>query len=149
MPEIHMEPGRSIVAAAGMTLYTVGTVKKIPGYKNYVSIDGGMPDNPRFALYKSKYTCLLANKMTQAADFECSVVGRCCESGDIIAEGVRLPSSVGRDDIVAVCTTGAYNYSMASNYNRLPRPPIVMLNGDDSYVAVRRESLEDLCKNDM
>ena len=150
MPEIHMEPGRSIVADAGMTLYTAGTVKRIPGYKNYVSVDGGMPDHPRFALYGSLYTCLLANKMNEAADFECSVVGRCCESGDIIQEHVKLPRSVGRGDIVAVCTTGAYHYSMASNYNRLPRPPIVMLRGGkESYVAVRRESLEDLCRNDL
>lgn len=150
MPEIHMEPGRSIVADAGLTLYTAGTVKRIPGYKNYVSVDGGMPDHPRFALYGSLYTCLLANKMNEAADFECSVVGRCCESGDIIQEHVKLPRSVGRGDIVAVCTTGAYHYSMASNYNRLPRPPIVMLRGgEESYVAVRRESLADLCRNDL
>jgi len=150
MPEIHMEPGRSIVGAAGMTLYTAGTVKSIPGYKNYVSIDGGMPDNPRFALYKANYTCLLANKIREEKDFECSVVGRCCESGDIIQEHVMIPSSVSRGDIVAVCTTGAYNYSMASNYNRLPRPPIVMLRGgNEDYIAVRRESLADLCINDM
>ena len=150
MPEIHMEPGRSIVAAAGMTLYTCGTVKKIPGYKNYVSIDGGMPDNPRFALYGSKYTCLVANKMNEECDFVASIVGRCCESGDIIQEGVSVPSSVGRGDTVAVCTTGAYNYSMASNYNRLPRAPIVMLRGgNESYVAVRRETFADLCANDM
>ncbi len=150
MPEIHMEPGRSIVGDAGMTLYTVGTVKRIPGYKNYVSVDGGMPDNPRFALYGAGYTCLLASKMDEPADFPCSVVGRCCESGDIIQEGVMLPGSVSRGDILAVCTTGAYNYSMASNYNRLPRPPIVMLRGgSESYVAVRRESLEDLCRNDL
>jgi diaminopimelate decarboxylase len=149
LPDIHMEPGRSIVADAGMTLYTVGTLKKIPGYKNYVSIDGGMPDNPRFALYKSSYTCLLANKMNEEKDFECSVVGRCCESGDIIQEHVKLPGSVQRGDTVAVCTTGAYNYSMASNYNRLPRPPIVMLKDGKSYVAVRRESLADLCLNDL
>ena len=150
MPEIHMEPGRSIVAAAGMTLYTCGTVKKIPGYKNYVSIDGGMPDNPRFALYGSAYTCLVANKMNEACDFVASIVGRCCESGDIIQEGVSVPSSVGRGDTVAVCTTGAYNYSMASNYNRLPRAPIVMLRGgNESYVAVRRETFADLCANDM
>ncbi len=150
MPEIHMEPGRSIVAAAGMTLYTCGTVKKIPGYKNYVSIDGGMPDNPRFALYGSSYTCLVANKMNEECDFVASIVGRCCESGDIIQEGVSVPSSVGRGDIVAVCTTGAYNYSMASNYNRLPRAPIVMLrSGNESYVAVRRESFADLCANDL
>ena len=150
MPEIHMEPGRSIVAAAGMTLYTCGTVKKIPGYKNYVSIDGGMPDNPRFALYGSSYTCLVANKMNEECDFVASIVGRCCESGDIIQEGVSVPSSVGRGDIVAVCTTGAYNYSMASNYNRLPRAPIVMLRGgNESYVAVRRETFADLCANDL
>ena len=150
MPEIHMEPGRSIVAAAGMTLYTCGTVKKIPGYKNYVSIDGGMPDNPRFALYGSSYTCLVANKMNEECDFVASIVGRCCESGDIIQEGVSVPASVGRGDTVAVCTTGAYNYSMASNYNRLPRAPIVMLRGgNESYVAVRRESFADLCINDL
>jgi len=149
MPEIHMEPGRSIVGAAGMTLYTCGTVKKIPGYKNYVSIDGGMTDNPRFALYKANYTCLPANKMTEPRDFEASVVGRCCESGDIIQEHVMLPASVGRGDIVAVCTTGAYNYTMASHYNRLPKPPVVMLRGGESYVAVRRESFADLCRNDV
>lgn len=150
MPEIHMEPGRSIVADAGMTLYTVGTVKKIPGYKNYVSIDGGMPDNPRFALYRSSYTCLPANKMDEKCDFQCSVVGRCCESGDIIQEHVMMPSSIGRYDTVAVCTTGAYNYSMASNYNKLPKPPVVMLKGgNESYVAVRRESFEDLMRNDL
>lgn len=150
MPEIRMEPGRSIVGDAGMTLYTVGTVKRIPGCKNYVSVDGGMPDNPRFALYGARCTCLLASRMDEPPDFPCSVVGRCCESGDIIQEGVTLPGSVGRGDILAVCTTGAYNYSMASNYNRLPRPPIVMLRGgSESYVAVRRESLEDLCRNDL
>ena len=150
MPEIHMEPGRSIVAAAGMTLYTVGAVKKIRGYKNYVSVDGGMGDNPRYALYKSPYTCYLANKMEEAQDFTADVVGRCCESGDILQPNVTMSATVARGDIVAVCTTGAYNYSMASNYNRLPRPPIVMLRGgDESYVAVRRESFEDLCRNDV
>lgn len=149
IPEIHMEPGRSIVADAGMTLYTVGTVKKIPGYKNYVSIDGGMGDNPRFALYGSAYTCLLANKMDEECTFTCSLVGRCCESGDIIQENVKFPASVGRGDIAAVCTTGAYNYSMASNYNRLGKPPVIMLSGKKSYVAVRRETFEDLCRNDF
>ncbi len=149
IPEIHMEPGRSIVADAGMTLYTVGTVKKIPGYKNYVSIDGGMGDNPRFALYGSKYTCFVANKMDELCDFKCDLVGRCCESGDIIQEHIVVPSSVGRDDIVAVCTTGAYNYTMASNYNRLGRPPVLMLSGGENYIAVRRESFEDLVRNDV
>ena len=150
IPEIHMEPGRSIVADAGMTHYTLGTVKRIPGYKNYVSVDGSMADHPRYALYGALYTCFLANKMNEAADFPCDVVGRCCESGDIIQRDVSLPASVGRGDLVAVCTTGAYHYSMASNYNRLPRPPIVMLRGgSEHYAAVRRESPEDLCRNDL
>ncbi len=148
IPKILMEPGRSIVADAGMTLYTVGTVKMIPGYKNYVSIDGGMTDNPRFALYGSPYTVLLANKIREECNFECSVVGRCCESGDIIQEHVKMPKPV-RGDIVAVCTTGAYNYSMASNYNRLPKPPVVMLSNKQDYVAVKRETPEDIIKNDI
>lgn len=148
-PMMRMEPGRSIVADAGITLYSVGSVKEIEGYKNYVSVDGGMTDNPRFALYRSAYTVVLANKMQEECGFVCSVVGRCCESGDIIQENVKLPKSVGRGDIVAVLTTGAYNYSMASNYNRIPRLPIIMVNGKDSYVAVKRESFEDIVKNDL
>ena len=146
-PKILMEPGRSIVADAGMTLYTVGTVKKIPGYKNYVSVDGGMTDNPRYALYGSQYTVLPANRMDEEKDFICDVVGRCCESGDIIQPGVAMPQPE-RGDILAVCTTGAYNYSMASNYNRIPRPAVVMLRGGESYVAVKRESYADLLAND-
>ena len=149
MPAIIMEPGRSIVADAGMTLYTVGSVKRIKGYKNYVSVDGGMTDNPRFALYGSRYTVLCANKAEEKTDFTCSVVGRCCESGDIIQENVMLPDSICRGDNIAVCTTGAYNYSMASNYNRVPRPPVVMLSKGESYVAVRRESFEDIIRNDV
>lgn len=148
VPKILMEPGRSIVADAGMTLYTVGTVKQITGYKNYVSVDGGMTDNPRYALYQSKYTVMLANKAAEKADFVCDVVGRCCESGDIIQPGVSLPKAA-RGDILAVCTTGAYNYSMAMNYNRIPRPPIVMLKDGDSYVAVRRETFDDIIANDL
>lgn len=149
MPIIHLEPGRSIVADAGITLYTVGTIKKIPGYKNYVSVDGGMADNPRFALYGALYTVLAANKATQSTELLCSVVGRCCESGDIIQENVLLPESISRGDIIAVLTTGAYNYSMASNYNRLARPPIVMLRDGKSYVAVKREALQDIIANDV
>ena len=148
MPRVLMEPGRSIVADAGMTLYSVGTIKEITGYKNYVSVDGGMTDNPRYALYGSKYTVLLANRMGEKADFECDVVGRCCESGDIIQPGIVMPKP-NRGDIVAVCTTGAYNYSMASNYNRIPRPPVVMLNGKEDYVAVKRETFDDLIRNDV
>ena len=149
LPAIRMEPGRSIVADAGLTLYRVGTIKKIPGYKNYVSVDGGMTDNPRYALYRSPYTVLLANKLNESCDFVCSVVGRNCESGDILQENVSLPASVTRDDILAVLTTGAYNYAMASNYNRVPRLPIVMVKDGADYLAVRRETLDDLIRNDI
>ena len=143
-PAFLMEPGRSIVADAGMTLYTVGSVKRIPGYKNYVSVDGGMSDNPRYALYGSKYVCCAAEKMNEADTLRCDLVGRCCESGDIIQPDILMPESMRRGDLAAVCVTGAYNYSMASNYNRVARPPIVMLRGGESYVAVRRETPDDL-----
>lgn len=148
LPTILMEPGRSIVADAGMTLYTVGTVKRIPGYKNYVSVDGGMTDNPRYALYGSAYTVFAAGRMNEPAVLPCDVVGRCCESGDIIQPKVALPD-VRRGDLLAVCTTGAYNYSMASNYNRVTRPPVVMLTPERDTLAVRRESLEQLTENDI
>lgn len=148
MPQIIMEPGRSIVGDSGMTLYTVGTVKTITGYKSYVSVDGGMTDNPRYALYESPYTVMIANKAREKEDFKYSVVGRCCESGDIIQEDVMMPRAK-RGDIVAVLTTGAYNYSMASNYNRIARPPVVMIKDKKDYLAVRRESFEDLVRNDI
>lgn len=148
LPTILMEPGRSIVADAGMTLYTVGTVKRIPGYKNYVSVDGGMTDNPRYALYGSAYTVYAADRMDEPAVLHCDVVGRCCESGDIIQPKVALPD-VRRGDLLAVCTTGAYNYSMASNYNRMARPPVVMLTPERDTLAVRRETLEQLTENDI
>lgn len=148
-PKMILEPGRSIVADAGLTLYTVGTVKRIPGYKTYVSVDGGMTDNPRFALYGAVHLPVLPEKMGEKADLICSVVGRCCESGDILCEGASLPSSVKRGDLLAVLTTGAYNYSMASHYNRIPKPPVVMLRGEEDYVAVRRETFEDLTQFDV
>ena len=150
LPAIRMEPGRSIVADAGMTLYTAGTVKRIPGYKNYVSVDGGMADNPRYALYKSSYTVCLANRMTSTSPtFNCTIAGRCCESGDLIQEDVTLPADITRGDIIAVLTTGAYNYSMSSNYNRLPKPPVVMIKDGEDYIAVKRETPEDVCRNDI
>ncbi len=148
-PSISMEPGRSIVADAGITLYKVGNVKRIEGYKNYVAIDGGMGDNPRYALYESEYTVVAADKADEPCDFLCDLVGRFCESGDIIQPGIKLPVTVKRGDIIAVLTTGAYNYSMASNYNRIPRLPVVMINGDDDYIAVKGETFEDLIRNDM
>jgi len=148
-PAILMEPGRSIVADAGMTLYTCGFVKNIPGYKNYVSVDGGMTDNPRYALYGSKYTCYIANRMDEACDMKADLVGRCCESGDIIQPDILVPSDTARGDIAAVCTTGAYNYSMASNYNRIPRPATIMLREGTDYPAICRESYDDICRLDI
>ena len=147
-PFFLMEPGRSIVADAGMTVYTVSSVKRIPGYKYYVVIDGGMTDNPRYPLYNAPYTVLHADREAQFyAVYD--LAGRCCESGDIIQPAVKLPIDTKRGDHIAVCTTGAYNYSMASNYNRLGRPPVVMLSKSGSYVAVRRETLEDLIALDQ
>ena len=149
MPAIRMEPGRSIVADAGLTLYTVGTVKEITGYKNYVSVDGGMSDNPRYALYGSSYTVLLANRMRDECNFKCSLVGRCCESGDILQENIFLPNNIKRGENIAVLTTGAYNYSMSSNYNRIHRPALVMLKDKKPYIAVKRETLENIIENDI
>ena len=148
MPRVILEPGRSLVAASGITLYTVGSVKEIPGFKNYISIDGGMPDNPRYALYQSQYTAIVANKANQPDDYRATLAGRCCESGDLIGENMEIQKPV-RGDIVAVLTTGAYNYSMASNYNRLPRPPVVMVKDGKARLLIRRESYEDVIKNDV
>lgn len=147
VPKILMEPGRSLVADAGMTLYTVGSVKEITGYKNYVSIDGGMTDNPRYTLYESPYTVILASRANDEKDYIATVAGRCCESGDLIQENVKMPKPA-RGEILAVLTTGAYNYSMASNYNRVGRPPVVMLGSERDYLAVRRETFKDICALD-
>lgn len=146
-PVILMEPGRSIVADSGMTIYTVGSVKEITGYKNYVAIDGGMSDNPRYALYQSAYTVLCANKMNEKANYVCTIAGRLCESGDLIQEDVTIPK-VQRGDNIAVLVTGAYNYSMASNYNRLPRPAVILL-GETDRVAIKRESFDDVSRLDV
>ncbi|MBO5356907.1 MAG: diaminopimelate decarboxylase [Clostridia bacterium] len=146
-PIILMEPGRSIVADSGLTVYTVGSVKEITGYKNYVAIDGGMSDNPRYALYGSQYTVLCANKMREKCDYVCTIAGRLCESGDLIQENVKIPK-VQRGDNIAVLVTGAYNYSMASNYNRVARPAVVLL-GETDRLAVRRESIEDVSRLDI
>lgn len=148
MPAILMEPGRSIVADAALTLYTAGSVKTITGYKSYVSIDGGMTDNPRYALYQSAYTVLSAGRMNETPDFKCTVAGRCCESGDLIQEDVMLPSPK-RGDIIAVLVTGAYNYSMASNYNRVTRPEVVSVKDGKAKVIIRRESYEYLTGLDV
>lgn len=147
-PFLVFEPGRSIVASAGITLYTVGCVKHIENVRTYVSIDGGMCDNPRYILYGSKYTAVLANNASAEPTAPVTIAGKCCESGDLIQEHVMMPEiQVG--DTLAVLATGAYNYSMSSNYNRIPRPPIVMVKGDEAKVIVKRETYEDLIKNDL
>ena len=119
-------------------------MKRIPGYKSYVSVDGGMADNPRYALYGSPYTILTVGDTDSEEKETYSVVGRCCESGDILQENVILPRNIKRGDLLACLTTGAYHYSMSSNYNRLTRPPVVMINKKKSYIAVKRETLEHL-----
>ena len=148
MPQVRLEPGRSLVAASGITLYTVGSVKEIPGFLNYISVDGGMPDNPRYALYQSRYTFLIANKADAPKDYLATIAGRCCESGDLLGERVEIQSAR-RGDILAVLVTGAYNYAMASNYNRLPRPPVVFVKDGKARLVVRRESYADLVRNDI
>ncbi len=147
-PTIITEPGRSIVADAGITLYTAGSIKNIPGYKTYLSVDGGMTDNPRFALYNAPYTAVIANKAAQNATTTYSIVGKCCESGDIIIPEAELPQAES-GDIVAILNTGAYNYSMSSNYNRIPRPPVVMVRDGKDYVAVKRETFEYMTSLDI
>ena len=148
MPRVLMEPGRSIVADAGLTLYTVGVLKEIAGYRTYVTVDGGMADNPRYALYGSAYTAVLANRMDDADDGTYTIAGRACESGDLIQEHVPLPQPE-RHDLIAVLTTGAYNFSMASNYNRLPRPAVVMVSGGTDRLVVRRQTFEDMLALDI
>lgn len=148
VPYVYIEPGRSIVGEAGITLYRVGGIKEIPNIRTYVSVDGGMTDNPRYALYGSSYSVLLANKADKPQEKKVTVAGRCCESGDLIQENVMIQSpEVG--DIMAVLSTGAYNYSMASNYNRVPRPAMVMIRDKSPRVIIRRETYDDLIKNDL
>ncbi len=148
VPMILIEPGRSVVGAAGITLYKCGSIKEIKNIRNYVAIDGGMGDNPRYALYESDYEVLIANKLNEKADYKATVAGKCCESGDLIQENVVMPKPE-KGDIVAVLSTGAYNYSMASNYNRIPRPAMVMVKDKKSRVIIKRETFEDLVRNDI
>ncbi|MBE7037061.1 MAG: diaminopimelate decarboxylase [Ruminococcaceae bacterium] len=147
LPRILMEPGRSIVGSAGITLYNVGFVKEIPGIRNYLSVDGGMADNPRYMLYDAEYTFLLANRANEEKTSTYTVAGKSCESGDLLGEGISLPKAH-TGDTLAVLATGAYNYSMASNYNRLPRPAAIMVKDGKSRVIIKRETYEDIIKND-
>lgn len=147
-PVFLFELGRFICASAGMTLYTVGSSKTINGYKEYINIDGGMSDNPRYALYGSQYTFYKADDAKAERIKKATVAGRCCESGDVLGEDVTVPE-FSRGDILAVAVTGAYNYSMASNYNRIPRPAAVMLHNGKSRIIVKRETYEDMVKNEI
>ena len=148
IPRIYIEPVRSIVGEAGITLYTVGDIKTIPNVRTYVAVDGGMFENPRYALYQSDYTCLIANRASEPAKFRATIAGKCCESGDLIQVGTKIQNpQIG--DILAVLSTGAYNYSMASNYNRNPRPACVMVSEGKSRVIIKAETYEDLIRNDL
>jgi diaminopimelate decarboxylase len=148
LPEIWVEPGRSIVGDAGTTLYTVGTIKDIPGVRKYVSVDGGMTDNPRPALYESVYEAMLANRATEEEEEVVSIAGKCCESGDMLIWDLSLPK-VNNGDLLAVSCTGAYNYSMASNYNRIRRPAVVFVKDGQADLVVKRESFDDIVGNDV
>lgn len=143
MPKLVIEPGRSVIGNAGTTLYTVGSIKEIPGVRKYISVDGGMTDNIRPSLYRADYECAIANKMNCKEEEIVTVAGKCCESGDILISDAKLPT-VDSGDILAVATTGAYGYSMASNYNKIPRPAVVMVKDGVSRVACKRQSYEDL-----
>lgn len=148
VPEIWVEPGRSIIGEAGTTLYTVGTMKEIPGIRKYVSVDGGMTDNPRPALYDAKYEAMLANRANEACEETVSIAGKCCESGDMLIWDLELPK-VRTGDLLAVSCTGAYNYAMASNYNRIRRPAVVFVKDGEADVVVKRESFGDIARNDV
>lgn len=147
-PKVIVEPGRSIVGTAGTTLYTIGTIKHITGVRTYVAVDGGMGDNPRPALYQAKYEAMIANRANEEAGSLVSITGKCCESGDMLIWDIFLPE-MSSGDILAVSSTGAYNYSMSSNYNRLPRPAVVLVRDGQADLIVRRETYDDLLRNDL
>ena len=147
-PFMYIEPGRSIAAPAGLTLYTVGARKEIPNIRTYISVDGGMADSPRYILYKSEYEAIVANKANEERTEKVTIAGKCCESGDLIGENMSLQHAES-GDIIAVCATGAYNYSMSSNYNRLQKPAVVFVNKGTSRIAVKRETLDDIIRNDF
>jgi diaminopimelate decarboxylase len=146
-PKIYIEPGRWVVGEAGITLYEVGSTKEIPGIRTYVGVDGGFPDNPRPALYQAEYEGIIANKADSECEEQVTIAGKCCESGDILIWDLKVPK-LQSGDILAVKSTGAYNYSMASNYNRIPKPAVVMLSKGKSRLIVKREAYEDIMRNE-
>ncbi|MBU5312958.1 diaminopimelate decarboxylase [Tissierella carlieri] len=147
-PLVIIEPGRWVVGEAGITIYTIGAIKEIPGIRTYVSIDGGMPDNPRPSLYEAKYEAIVINKAEEELTDVVTVAGKCCESGDILIWDLKVPK-VETGDMLAVLSTGAYNYSMSSNYNRIPRPAVVMLSEGKDRLIVKRENYDDILRNDI
>jgi diaminopimelate decarboxylase len=147
-PRLMVEPGRSITAPTAITLYRVGTVKEIPGGRTYVAVDGGMSDNPRPVLYGAGYEAYLPARIDEPRPLVCAVAGKHCEQGDLVVADARLPEGVGVGDLLAVPVTGAYGYSMASNYNKVPRPAVVFVRDGAARVVVRRETLEDLVRLD-
>ena len=148
LTKVVIEPGRSLTCNAGSTLYSVGGVKNTFAGREYVFVDGGMADNPRYALYKAKYEAMLANKMNEEADTTYTVAGKCCESGDMLVMDAKLPKAE-QGDLLLVSSTGAYNYSMSSNYNRLPKLPVVFVKDGTSRLVVKGETLEDLIRQDI
>ncbi|WP_373532900.1 diaminopimelate decarboxylase [Vampirovibrio sp.] len=148
LPRLLMEPGRSMVATAGLTLYTVGSMKDVPGLRKYVAVDGGMGDNIRPALYQAQYSAVVANKINAPVEETVTIVGKYCESGDILIKGLPVPH-LENGDILAVFGTGAYNYSMASNYNRFPRPAVVLVEAGKAHVLVQRETYDTIIQQDL
>lgn len=148
MPEIWLEPGRSIVGDAGVSLYEIGSTKDIPDVRKYVSVDGGMADNIRPALYEAKYDAIIANKAYDKVSETVSIAGKCCESGDMLIWDLEVPK-VDPGDILLMLSTGAYGYAMASNYNRLAKPAVVFVEDGQAQLVVKRESLEDILRNDL
>lgn len=148
VPLVIIEPGRWIVGEAGITLYRIGSIKNIPGIRTYVSVDGGMTDNPRPSLYNAKYEGVVANKIGEELTDVVTVAGKCCESGDILMWDLKVPK-IETGDILAVLSTGAYNYSMASNYNKIPKPAVVMVNKGKDRLIVKRETYDDLLRNEL
>lgn len=145
---LSIEPGRSIVGNAGTALYTVGSLKMIPGFGAYVAVDGGMTDNPRLALYQARYETCLANKMSAPDEIIASVAGKLCESGDMLIRDVSMPRAEA-GDILAIPNSGAYQYAMASNYNRIGKPAVILVSGGKAAAILKRESYEDLVRNDL
>lgn len=147
-PTLYIEPGRSIISTSGVTLYTIGSMKQVPNMTKYVTVDGGMSDNPRPSMYKAEYCADVANKMNETKKEVVTIAGRFCESGDILIKDINLPI-METGDILCVYNTGAYNYSMASNYNRVEKPAMVLVNNAQSDIIIKRESLEDIIAHDV